>query len=242
MQDMKFKKFTLRYLLSNLTLLNMLLLILVFISSKYIIFPLFKVNINPNLLLEKRLKNIQQVSLNSPTTINFPSLSDFSIIGDENLFHPERKIPIEKKEEKPLPKPDFVLYGTLVSETLNLAYLEDLKEPYSSPGRGKRQIPLRQGDTLSGFTLKEIYTDKVVMVRGEEKIVLNLTDPIRKKREVIPVTEKTQASKSSDEKAQLSTSETPSQPQQTEKSKPPASRKQIDQDVFKFFERLKNKG
>lgn len=239
---MKSKKFNLRYLLSNLSPLNIILLILIFISSKYIISPIFMVNINPNLLAEKNSTDIKQISLNSPNTINFPSLSDFSIIGDENLFHPERKIPIEKKEEKPLPKPEFVLYGTLVSETLNLAYLEDLKEPYSSPGRGKRQIPLRQGDTLSGFTLKEIYTDKVVMVRGEEKIVLNLTDPIRKKRGLIPATEKAQASKPSDEKAQLSTSETPSQPQQTEKHRPPASRKQIDQDVFKFFERLKNKG
>lgn len=203
---------------------------------------MFKTDINYTVPKEKKLKNIQQIALNTVGTLDFPSLSDFSIIGDENLFHPERKIPIEKKEEKPLPKPEFVLYGTLISENLSLAYLEDLKEPYTSPGRGKRQIPLRAGDTLSGFTLKEIYTDKVVMIRGEEKIVLNLTDPIRKKRELTPATEKAQASKPSDEKVQLSTSETSSQPQQKEKPRPPASRKQLDQDVFKFFERLKNKG
>ncbi len=201
---------------------------------------MFKTDINYTVPKEKNLKNIQQTALSTVGTLDFSSLSDYSIISDENLFHPERKIPIEKKEEKPLPKPEFVLYGTLISENLSLAYLEDLKEPYTSPGRGKRQIPLRAGDTLSGFTLKEIYTDKVVMIRGEEKIVLNLTDPIRKKRELITSTEKADVPKSSDEKApSLAASKTPVQEQRIEKPKQPLSKKTIDQEVFKFFERLK---
>jgi hypothetical protein len=110
-----------------------------------------------------------------------PSITEYAKIADENLFHPERKIPTEKKEEQPLPKPEFVLYGTLISDELSLAYLEDVKAPRSSPGRGKRQVALKKGDSMSGFTLKEIEADKIVMLRGEEKIVVNISDPTHPK-------------------------------------------------------------
>jgi hypothetical protein len=81
-----------------------------------------------------------------------------------------------KKEEQPLPKPDLVLYGTLITDTLNLAYIEDLKAPRSSPGRGKRQTAAKQGDMFNGFILKEIHTDRIVLVRGEEKLVIAIND------------------------------------------------------------------
>jgi hypothetical protein len=34
---------------------------------------------------------------------------------------------------------------------------------------------------MSGFTLKEIEADKIVMLRGEEKIVVNISDPTHPK-------------------------------------------------------------
>ena len=104
------------------------------------------------------------------------------MIAEENLFHPERKIPAEKKVEQALPKPEFVLYGTLITDDIKLAYLEDRKAPYNTPGRGKRQTVLKIGDTMSSFTVKEIDTDKVVMVRGEDRIEVNVIDPAKPKR------------------------------------------------------------
>ena len=53
--------------------------------------------------------------------------------------------------------------------------------PQSTPGRGKRQTTLKKGDTLSGFTLKEIEKDKIVMVRGEDSIVVHLTGSSKSK-------------------------------------------------------------
>ncbi|MEW6003375.1 MAG: hypothetical protein AB1638_12130, partial [Nitrospirota bacterium] len=121
-----------------------------------------------------------------------PSLTDFMMIAEDNLFHPERKIPVEKPVAPPLPKPEFVLYGTLITDDTNLAYLEDLKAPYSTPGRGKRQTALRKGDSMSGFILKDIEADKIVMVRGEEKIEVYLNDTqrpkTRKEAEIATVT------------------------------------------------------
>ncbi len=118
-----------------------------------------------------------------------PSIEEYAKIADENLFHPERKIPVQKVEQQPLPKPEFVLYGTLITDDLQLAYIEDLKAPFTTPGRGKRQASLRKGDKMSGFTLKEIDAEKIVMVRGEETIVVRLNDPLRpKSRETVQTT------------------------------------------------------
>lgn len=105
-----------------------------------------------------------------------PSPADYAIIAEENLFHPERIIPPEKKAEQELPKPDFILYGTLVSEDASLAFIEDLKAPRLTPGRGKRQIVLKRGDMLSGFVLKEIEQDRIIMVRGEDRIAVSVRD------------------------------------------------------------------
>jgi hypothetical protein len=77
----------------------------------------------------------------------------------------------------------------MLSDDLSLAYLEDLKAPRNTPGRGKRQVALKKGDSLSGFVLKEIETDKITMVRGEEKLIVAMNDPQKAKaREVAAAT------------------------------------------------------
>jgi hypothetical protein len=73
----------------------------------------------------------------------------------------------------------------MIADDISLAYLEDLKAPRNTPGRGKRQVALKKGDSLSGFVLKEIETDKITMVRGEEKLIVAMNDPQKAKaREV----------------------------------------------------------
>jgi hypothetical protein len=155
----------------------MLLAALVMLAN-YTILPMFNTSIKYTLPVGKKIKSdIYKKPVESPIT----SPSDYMIIADQNLFHPERKIPTEKKEENSLPKPEFVLYGTLLTDGISLAYLEDLKAPFSSPGRGNRQIALRRGDTLSSFILKNIEADKVTMVRGEETVLVYLNDTQRPK-------------------------------------------------------------
>lgn len=102
---------------------------------------------------------------------------EYRSIADENLFHPDRIIPPEKKAEAALPKPEFVLYGTLITPELSLAYMEDKKAPVTTPGRGQRQTALKIGESLSGFRLKEVTKDRVTMVRGEETLQVLLQEP-----------------------------------------------------------------
>lgn len=122
-----------------------------------------------------------------------PSPQAYVAIAEQNLFHPDRIIPPEKKAENALPKPEFVLYGILMAPDGSLAYLEDKKAPITTPGRGQRQTVLKKGELLSGFSLKDILADRVVMARGEEILTVYLDDPgSPKKREVI-TTSKTPA-------------------------------------------------
>lgn len=162
-------------LFKNINLLNMLLAAVLILMADHTILPFMNANIRYMLPSPKKAVETKE---EKPAEHSPPSPSDYIIVSEENLFHPERKIPAEKKaEEAPLPKPEIVLYGTLIADNTSLAYLEDLKAPRSTLGRGKRQIVLKKGDTLSGFTLKEVDPDKIVMVRGEEKIVVHVLEP-----------------------------------------------------------------
>ena len=120
----------------------------------------------------------------NPAPVQSPPLSDYMVVAEQNIFHPERKIPPEAKDEKALPKPDIFLYGTLLTDNMRLAYIEDKKSPQSTPGRGKRQTVVKQGDVISGFVLKSVETDRIVLMRGEEQMIVYLSDA-KKQREVV---------------------------------------------------------
>lgn len=228
-----------RSFLRNATVLNVLMMgAVIILAYSYVFLPLFGVytaNILPD------AKEVLRGGPFSETMNEFalPSPSDFVVIGENNLFHPERIVPPEKTEAKPLPKPEFVLYGTMRTETAAVAYLEDLKELRSTSGRGRRQRALREGDSLSGFTLKEIQTGRIVMVRGEEKITVSIQDS-HKKTKTVP-----QAASSSGTSAQIITNpQAEGIPQQGFPARPPSlpvsqSRKQVDRDVMQF---LQNQG
>jgi len=167
-----------RYLLSNINVLNLILAggLLFFLS--YTLLPLFTMKVRYSLPSVKKPASAVSES-KTATEVKNPSPSDYTIIADQNLFHPDRKIPEVKNAQKeaPLPKPEFVLTGTLISNNLKMAYLLDKKAPVNTPGRQNRQTALKVGDSLSGFVLKEIDPDKVVMQRGEEQMVVALNDP-----------------------------------------------------------------
>jgi len=162
----------------NINLLNIILITSIIILANSIVLPMFNMNIKYTLPAGKKIVGDDA---EKPAESPIPSLTDYTMIAEDNLFHPERKIPAEKKVEQPLPKPEFVLYGTLITDDLSLAYLEDLKVPRSTIGRGKRQTAMRKGDSMSGFTLTEIETEKVVMVRGEDRIELKVADSSKPK-------------------------------------------------------------
>ena len=173
----------LQYFFSNITILNISLLTIIIGMIHYSGIPFFHADIKYSLPAQKQVAAKEEINKSEFAP---PSPTDYMNISEDNLFHPERRIPPEKKAEQELPKPDFILYGTMVSDDLNVAYLEDLKAPRTTPGRGKRQVAIKKGDILSGFTLKEVETDKIVMARGEEKMTVHLIDPQKPKQREVP--------------------------------------------------------
>ena len=125
-------------------------------------------------------------SAEKPATPQNYSPVDYAVVSEQNLFHPERKIPPEKKDEKAIPKPEVVLYGTMIMNDTSIAFIEDKKAPYSTQGRGKRQRALKIGDILSGYILKEIMPTHITLVKGEEKMIVMLNDGQKRKTDATP--------------------------------------------------------
>ncbi len=175
-------------ILRSINVLNVLLLAALLLFSGFILLPLIETDVQFTPPVAKKSPAGDGEEKPAEAAVQILSPVEFASISEQNLFHPERIIPPEKKEAAPLPKPEFVLYGTLVTEDVQMAFMEDKKAPYSTPGRGPRQTAVRLGQAISGFVLKEIGTDSVFMVRGEESMVVHLEDATKPKgREVTGV-------------------------------------------------------
>jgi hypothetical protein len=210
--------------LRNINLLNIFLIATLILFANYAFFLTFITKIKYALpSVTKSILSEKDSSTNEPL---LPSPSDYIIVSEENLFYPERRIPPEKKVEVPLPKPEFVLYGTLITPEASLAYIEDMKAPRNTPGRGVRQTPLRKGDMMSGFILKDVQADKIVMIRGEENMVIAVRNTNRY---------------GSASKQQASTEQIPKDPRKLVKEPPPpkirAPMKQADERAIDVFKR-----
>ena len=173
----------LRYLYRSINLLNIALLIACILLAIWVIFPYYHARPDYRIPAPKTAPVEEEAT---PETVS-PSPVDYTTVADRNLFHPERRIPPEKQSAQDQPKPELVLYGTFMSDGLNVAYVEDKKKPTTTPGRGNRQTVLKKGDAVSGFVLKEIEADKIVLVRGEESIVVHLSQGEKPRSSDVPV-------------------------------------------------------
>ncbi len=161
-------------ILRHINLLNILLLSIILFFAAYILMPMFTINFR-SVLPEPKGKDTGQFDLQ--TDFLTPAPPDYLMIADDNLFHPERKIPEEESgQEDTQSKPEFVLYGTLITDEESFAFIEDVKSPRSTAGRGQRQTTLKMGASLSGYVLKDLDPEKVTMTRGDDKIIVHVFD------------------------------------------------------------------
>ena len=165
------------YLLKSINLLNILLAAAAIAAAHYIVSPHIskEMNFRTPVVNAAPAPAAEQKQKAESEPVRPPI--DFMLIADQNLFNPERKIPVEKAEAPPPPpKPELVLYGTLINGNTRLAYVEDVKVPITTPGRGKRMKVLRIGDMISDFKLTEIDPDKIILVRGSEVMKVDLAE------------------------------------------------------------------
>ncbi|MBP7526686.1 MAG: hypothetical protein KA801_02095 [Syntrophorhabdaceae bacterium] len=161
----------------HVTILNILLAIAVALTGMGIVFPLTRMD------YRYRLPRVaQQAALPAEDPVDNtpqPLPTDYAVIGEMSLFHPERITPMDKKAE--MPKPELILYGTIIDDKQQVAFVEDKKAPITSPGRGKRQSMIKKGSVISGFAVTEIARDRIVLVRGEERMTVGLMDADKRK-------------------------------------------------------------
>lgn len=141
----------LKSVIRNISLINILLISVAMLFASYILLPLLEVKVRFSTPSPK--KNAETVE-EEETQASAPSITEYAVITEQNLFHPDRKIPVEKKVEGPLPKPDFVLFGTLIADGVSLAYLEDAKAPRNTAGRGEKTGSLKERRFIQRFYTK----------------------------------------------------------------------------------------
>jgi hypothetical protein len=163
-----------RYVSRSLNLMNAILLGCLIMIAVFVVLPLFHLKIGHVLPRGQSATDVRDVL--PPAQAASPLVPDYATIGENNLFHPERRVPPEKKVRQPLPRPDLALYGTVIADGSSLAFIEDKKSPKTSAGRGKRQSVVRKGDVLSGFVLKEILADRILLSSGEESMTVYLLE------------------------------------------------------------------
>jgi len=173
----------LQYIVKSVNVLNCLLAFALAAAGYYIIVPYL------NLKIQTALPAVGKAATEwaiPPSSLPAPSFYDYAPVSEQNLFHPQRRIPPEKMEEKAstavaVPKPDLILYGTLIGDNFSIAYVEDKKAPFSTPGRGQRQRQLKKGDMVGGYVLREIEPNQIVLAKGEEKLVVMLDQKDKKR-------------------------------------------------------------
>ena len=167
------------FLLRQISVLNCILLICIVAFAYFILVPIFTVEVKVPTASSAAVTGAEPEKEQAAVPVVNPPMQDYAVIPEKNLFHPDRIIPVEKKEVT-IPRPEFVLYGTLIVDNVRIAYLDDKKAPRTTTGRGKRQVALKVGQTLSGYTLKEVLPDGAVLVRGDDRMVLKIISPENK--------------------------------------------------------------
>jgi len=172
---------SLNSILKQLTVLNCILLAGILAFAYFALAPVFIVDVKvPSPSISTTGSAAQKNDQTAEQQAAVPPMQEYALLAEKNLFHPERIVPPLKKEDA-VPKPEFVLYGTLIVDNVRIAYLSDKKAPRSTPGRGTRQTGLKLGETMSGYTLKEVSPNGAVMVRGDDRIDLKVISPESRK-------------------------------------------------------------
>lgn len=171
-----------RYLGKNLNLINILLLAGIVVLAATVLYPMTYARVK-FALPRAKVKAPVEAAKEAPgqpaqQAAPGPSPLDYAVIGEQNLFHPDRVTPIDGKAE--VPKPELILYGTLITDIGRTAFIEDKRSPKTSPGRGKRQTTVRLGEIIGGYRVTEIEPDRIVLIHADEKVTFYLSsDKVR---------------------------------------------------------------
>lgn len=173
-----------RYLLRSINVLNLLLLTASISFFIHFLNPLLGTPMSVKIPPSKEMSTELPVMTGETRK---PPIADYALIGEQNLFHPDRMIPEGKEGKKgpaSVPKPELVLHGTMITSELKIAYMEDRKAAPKTTGRGVPYIVAKEGDNVSGYTIKQITENMIMLANGEEQMTLYLDELKVRKGEI----------------------------------------------------------
>jgi hypothetical protein len=173
-----------RSLLRSINVLNLLLLTASIGFFLYFLNPLLGTPMSVKIPPSKEMSTGLPVMTGETRR---PPIADYALIGEQNLFHPDRMIPEGKEGKKApasVPRPEFVLHGTMITSELKIAYMEDKKAAPKTPGRSAPYIVAKEGDNVSGYTIKHITENMIMLANGEEQMTLYLDELKVRKGEI----------------------------------------------------------
>jgi hypothetical protein len=173
----------LRLLLKNINVINIVLTAALLVFVFFVLLPSTRPDTveYPDPFKKEVSDTEEEIAVNDDRQSTFQA--DFTVIAERNLFHPDRKIPEpEPVKKEPEERPEFILYGTMLISGAKIAYMEDGNSPETTPGRGKRQKALKEGEEFSGYTLARVYHEKVVMVKEDDTIEVPIVNPSKPKQ------------------------------------------------------------
>lgn len=174
-----------QYLIRSVNVLNLVLLAVAVVVFFYLLDPILQEPAAVAIPPAKEESALPVVPAKGTGGVPLTT-ADYDIIGDKNLFHPDRVIPPEKKKvdtAKEKAKPELVLHGTMITDQVKLAYIEDKKAHGISPGRGAGQSTLKEGDQIGGYKLTQITDKMIVLTNSSEQMILYLDELKERKTE-----------------------------------------------------------
>jgi hypothetical protein len=205
-----------KVLLKNINVLNLLLLAMAIFLFLKLDDSLALIGKKVNFTIPKP-KEVLTKNEEKAATESAANYSDYIVIAEKNLFHPQRRIALEIKEAEQMARPEIILYGTLITDEKRIAFIEDKKNPYSTPGRGKRQVTVDEGSMIAGYKLEKVNAESILLVHGDDRITVDLkTQKDRKYAEAAATSPSSGAVPDS-----ISVQKTPSSLKTPDRSKPP---------------------
>ena len=118
----------------------------------------------------------------SPLIIGSPkkpiSIESYTFIAEKNIFSPERKeFPIfaTPSTMKPMPRPQFILYGVMISDDYQSATIVNPGRPLQ---KGEREMmTLKIGEQVGEYKLVKILSDRIILEALQDTIEVLLYDP-----------------------------------------------------------------
>jgi hypothetical protein len=170
-----------QYLIDSVNVLNLFLFAAAVAFFFHFIYPLLNappsVNVPP-------AREITAVTAVAAAEQEKQPPADYAVIEAQNLFHPTRVIPPEKTVAQQIPRPELVLHGTMITGGLKVAFVQDKKAVPTSPGRGVRQVALKEGESISGYRVQQVTEKMIVLVNGEDRMTIYLDELKERKNEI----------------------------------------------------------